>query len=117
MILADTSVWVEHFREPHSPLVPALESGRILSHPHVAGELLLGGLSDLALRLYQRLPAATLASDAEVHAMIARHTFSGAGIGYIDAHLLASTLLTPESRLLTRDRKLATVASRLGLAA
>nr|MBW4036397.1 type II toxin-antitoxin system VapC family toxin [Pseudomonadota bacterium] len=40
----------------------------------------------------------------------------GIGIGYIDAHLLASTLLTPDAALWTRDRRLHAAAQRLGLA-
>jgi hypothetical protein len=37
------------------------------------------------------------------------------GIGFADAHLLAAVKLTPGVRLWTRDRRLATVADRLGL--
>ena len=38
------------------------------------------------------------------------------GIGYTDAHLLASALLTAGGKLWTRDRKLHAQAERLGVA-
>lgn len=41
---------------------------------------------------------------------------SGLGIGYVDAHLLAATMLTTHARLWTRDRLLATLADQHGLA-
>ena len=44
-----------------------------------------------------------------------RHLF-GLGIGYVDAHLLAATLLTTDASLWTRDKRLAAVATRHGLA-
>jgi hypothetical protein len=42
---------------------------------------------------------------------------SGLGIGYVDAHLLASVKLTDDARLWTRDGRLAAAAARLDLAA
>ena len=117
MILADTSVWVEHLRRGAPDLASALEAGRVLAHPHILGELMLGGLPAEAIGLYERLPQAVLATEAEVHALIVRHRLSGSGIGYIDAHLLAATLLSPDACLHTLDRRLATVATRMNLAA
>jgi len=38
------------------------------------------------------------------------------GPHYVDACLLAATRLSPDARLWTRDRRLAQVAARLGLA-
>ena len=37
----------------------------------------------------------------------------GKGIGYIDAHLLASVTLTEAARLWTRDKRLAAIARQL----
>ena len=39
----------------------------------------------------------------------------GSGIGYVDAHLLASVSLTETARLWTRDKRLIDVAHRLKL--
>jgi predicted nucleic acid-binding protein len=41
----------------------------------------------------------------------------GLGIGWIDAHLLASAQLTPSTLLWTRDRRLRRAAETIGLAA
>jgi len=41
---------------------------------------------------------------------------AGVGVGYIDAHLLASVRLSADARLWTRDRRLLGVAEALGVA-
>jgi len=48
--------------------------------------------------------------------LIDRHGLWGTGIGYTDAHLLASALLTPGGRLWTRDKRLHDQAERLSVA-
>jgi hypothetical protein len=58
----------------------------------------------------------TVATDAEVLTLIEDRHLSRLGIGYVDAHLLAATLLTPGTRLWTRDKRLAAIAVRQGLA-
>lgn len=40
----------------------------------------------------------------------------GAGVGYVDAQLLAATRLTADTALWTGDRRLAAAATRLGIA-
>lgn len=117
MILADTSVWIEHFRHGESRLRDALEAAEVLVHPYVIGELACGNLRarESILGLLRRLPHAPLASDAEAHVMIERHRLMGRGIGWIDAHLLASTALLPSTTIWTRDRRLAEVARAIGL--
>ena len=61
------------------------------------------------LELLQGLPAAVVAGDAEVLLVIERHQLMGRGIGYVDAHLLASSRLS-HCRLWTQDRRLAALA-------
>jgi len=39
----------------------------------------------------------------------------GLGIGYVDAHLLAATLLTTDASLWARVRRLAAAAANLGI--
>ena len=118
MILVDTSVWIDHLRSGDLPLARALESGRVLMHPFVVGELACGNLQQRAvvLRLLGALPAAPTATDPEVLDMIERRALMGRGIGYNDAHLLASTALAADARLWTRDRRLERVAAELDLA-
>lgn len=119
MILADTSVWIDHLRRTDDALSDRLGRQQILVHPFVIGELALGSLKDRAqiIRELGRLPQAVTARDDEVLAMIDRHGLAGRGIGYIDAHLLASARLTAHARLWTRDKRLGDVAAELALAA
>lgn len=118
MILVDTSVWVDHLRSGDRELAGRLEAGEVMAHPFVIGELALGNLRqrELVLGALSELPAATVASDAEVLILIERQPLHGLGIGYVDAHLLASAMLTPDAALWTRDARLRDAATRLGLA-
>jgi predicted nucleic acid-binding protein len=117
VILVDTSIWVEHLRRGLPRLATLLQEGKVLIHPWVIGELACGNLSrrHQVLELLQGLPAATVASDAEVLLLIERKRLMGRGIGYVDVHLLASARLS-HCRLWTQDRRLASVAQEQGLA-
>ena len=119
MILADTSVWIDHFRAHDEKLAALLDKGRILAHPFVIGELALGHLRqrEIILGALLDLPQAIAATDAETFHLIAAHMLHGRGIGYLDAHLLASARLTSGARLWTHDRRLHDVADALGVAA
>jgi predicted nucleic acid-binding protein len=118
VILVDTSIWVDHFRNVDRDLADLLEKGRVIAHPLVIGELALGSLPQrqMLLRLVHRLPQATKASIDEALHFIDIHSLAGKGIGYVDVHLLASTQLSAGARLWTRDKRLAGVAEGLGLA-
>lgn len=117
MILTDTSVWVEHFRSSDSTLVSLLQRGDVLMHPFVLGEVALGNLGqrELVLDSLSNLPMAITARDDEVLGYINAARLWGLGIGYVDAHLLASARLTPHASLWTRDRRLDAAAEALGL--
>ncbi|WGM40128.1 type II toxin-antitoxin system VapC family toxin [Caulobacter sp. NIBR1757] len=119
MILLDTSVWVGHLRNGDAGVESLLNSGQVLCHSVVIGELALGNLANRArlLGLLKALPAAVEASHAEVMALVERRRLWGLGIGYGDAQLLAATHLTPDARLWTRDRRLGEVARDQGIAA
>ena len=118
MILLDTSVWIDHLRQGDAQVVSVLQSGLVLTHPFVVGELACGQLKSRAeiLGLLAALPQAKVAQEQEVLLFIERHGLMGRGIGYIDAHLLAATALTDGTRLWTRDKRLDTVAHKLELA-
>jgi predicted nucleic acid-binding protein len=117
MILIDTSVWIDHLRTGEPELAHLLEAGLAATHPLVVGELAMGNLRarDTVLGLLRALPQAVTASDDEVLAYVARHRLFGIGIGYADAHLLASTQLSAGASLRTRDRRLREASGRLGI--
>jgi predicted nucleic acid-binding protein len=119
VILVDSSVWVDHLRSGDATLARLLNDGRVIAHPFVVGELALGSLRqrELILTALQDLPQAVVASDIEVLRFINQQALYGLGIGYVDAHLLASVRLTAGGSLWTRDRRLQSVADRLGVAA
>jgi len=117
MILVDTSVWVDHLRQRNDRLKSLLENRQVVIHPFIVGELALGNLRqrDVVLSSLRDLPHSVAAANEEVLDFIARHALPGLGIGWVDAHLLASARLTSAS-LWSRDKRLKTVAIKLGLA-
>ena len=117
MILVDSSVWIGHLRSGNASLARLLDNGEVVAHPFVIGELALGNLTqrDLVLDAMRELPQANVAADFEVLHFIREEALFGRGIGYVDAHLLASVRLSPGTRLWTRDKRLHEVAGQLGL--
>jgi predicted nucleic acid-binding protein len=118
VILLDTSVWIDHLRQGDAQVASVLETGLVLSHPFVIGELACGQLKSRAeiLGLLAALPQALVAQEQEVLFFIERHSLMGRGIGYIDAHLLTATALTEGARLWTRDKRLDSLARELEIA-
>lgn len=117
MILADTSVWVDHFRSGDSEMRDRLNAGEVAIHPFIVAELALGSLRNRTrtLALLDQLPQVRAAQLSEVRAMIeARHLYN-VGIGLTDAHLIASVLISPAVALWTRDKQLRKVAEGLGI--
>ena len=117
MILADTSVWVDHLRSGDARLAGLLDAGRIAGHALVVAEIALGTLRDRAriLGLLDGLPSLPIAREDEVRVLIEHRRLFGRGIGFVDASLLASCLLAPGSFLWTRDRKLEAAARDIGV--
>lgn len=117
MILVDTSVWVDHFRTGVARLVELLGQSSVLSHPFVIGELACGQLANRGeiLSRLGDLPSARTATHDEVLHMIEVRSLMGRGIGWVDAHLLASASLTPGARLWTLDRRLHSLANEMGV--
>lgn len=117
MILVDTSVWIEHLRVGDATLARLLDDTAVLSHPWVTGEVALGHLRDRdgVVGLLRHLPQAVVADEDEVLHLIDREALYGAGIGYVDAQLLAATRLTSGARLWSNDECLRAAAARLEL--
>lgn len=118
MILVDTAVWIDHLRDSDPHLACLLDAGAVLGHPWVTGELALGSLTNRVeiLRLLDDLPQATTSTAVEVRELVGQHKLFSLGIGYVDAQLLAATMLTPDAALWTRVRRLHAAAQRLGVA-
>jgi hypothetical protein len=119
MILADTSIWVDHLRSGNAEIARLLGAGQIVMHPFIVAEIALGSLHNRRKRLaeMEALLEVRVAQLNEVRHMIEAHTLYSKGIGLTDAHLIASCLLTPGIQLWTRDGALFKVAQTLGIQA
>jgi len=118
VILADTSIWIDHFRRGDNDLVKIIGNDLLLCHPAVIGELALGSLRDrTAVLTFLRAQRETIvATHDEVMTLIERHSVFSMGIGYTDAHLLTSVLLDQRTSLWTRDKRLKLAALKAGAA-
>jgi predicted nucleic acid-binding protein len=118
VILADTSIWIDHFRRGDNDLVKVIGNDLLLCHPAVIGELALGSLRDrTAVLTFLRAQRETIvATHDEVMTLIEKHCIFSMGIGYTDAHLLASVLLDQRTSLWTRDKRLKLAARKAGAA-
>ena len=114
-MLVDTSVWVDHLRRGNAILAPHLGRAEVWCHPFVIGELACGRLKNRreVLALLTALPQVRQADHDEVLAFVESNGLGGSGIGWVDAHLLASAMLTSVP-LWTLDRRLASMARALG---
>jgi predicted nucleic acid-binding protein len=114
VILVDTSVWVDHLRRGDSVLVRHLNDGEVFCHPFVVGELACGNLKrrDEILSLLAAMPSATIATHEEALLLSTEQRLFGRGLGWVDVHLLASSLLS-RSTLWTRAKALKTAAEGL----
>jgi predicted nucleic acid-binding protein len=117
-VLADTSIWVDHFRRSDTRLAGLLGRGIVVMHPFVIGELVLGHVQIAEMIDDLRdLPRAVVADTDEILEFIAQRKLSGSGVGYVDVHLLAAAALAPETYVWTRDKRLRATAQSLSLAA
>lgn len=119
IVLVDTSVWIR-FLANRAPFAAGLEGllGRdeVCGHEFIYGELLIGdrGARATLLANYQRMDRAPLVSHDEVAAFVRDRRLTGRGIGWIDAHLLASALVG-RLTLWTADAALEEIADELGV--
>ncbi len=117
MILADTSIWIDHLRSGDNELHKLLNQGQIVIHPFIIAELALGSLQERAktLALLDLLPQVRVAQLSEVRLTIEARRLYNRGIGLADAHLIASVFINPPTLLWTRDTQLRKVAEGLGI--
>ena len=118
LVLADTSVWISHFRKPNPVLQTLLSADQVLCHPMVLIEIACGTpptprertLSDL-----RQLRSATVANTEEALALIEREKLQDSGCGAVDILLLGSVLLTSNALLWTLDKNLEALAARFDI--
>jgi hypothetical protein len=97
-------------------LTELLLDGRAVIHPWVVGELALGNLGRERSRFLedlQMLEQVPVVSDSEVLELVEARQLYASGIGWVDAHLLASALIAGAS-LWSFDLRLANLAFELG---
>ena len=116
MILVDTSVWIDHFHHSDEGLIELLCSNQVCIHPFVLGELSCGNISNRieVLSLLRTLRSIDLVLDEEVFILIEDRKLYGKGLGFIDIHILASSLIH-HIPIWTRDKSLKRVAGELGI--
>ncbi len=118
-ILADSSVWVAHFRKSNGVLQSLLAADRVLCHPLIVLELACGtppAPRERTLGYLKKLQQSAIATAEETLALIEKEQLHDLGCRAVDMSLLASVLLTPEALLWTVDKNLDAVASRLDVA-
>jgi predicted nucleic acid-binding protein len=117
MILADTSVWVEHFRRGVPDFATTLQNGQISIHPVVLGELASGNLAKRAqtLAALRSLPCTKAGTTDECLDFIEARTLYGRGVGWNDVQLLVAARLS-RNRLWSLDTRLTAAAEELGIA-
>jgi predicted nucleic acid-binding protein len=117
MILVDTSVWIDHLHASEPELVGLLDRSQVSQHPMVIAELALGRIGARAevLGLLAELPSTSVATHGELLAFVESHSLHGQGLSLVDAHVLAAVMLTPASRLWTRDKRLHAAARELSV--
>ncbi len=112
-------MWIRSFRDraPYAATLDSLlETEDVAGHELVYGELLIGdrGGRHKFLALYQQMRQARMVAHEEVVEMVTVRKLHGRGIGWIDAHLLASALVEG-IQLWTADPRLAAIAGELGV--
>jgi predicted nucleic acid-binding protein len=117
MILVDTSIWIDHLRKGNDTLSLLLEQDLVLIHPFIIGELACGSMVNRQeiLALLATLPATAAAEHDEVLRLVETEHLYGVGVGWIDAHLIASAQLS-QALLWTSDARLKRIAESLGIA-
>lgn len=116
LVLADTSVWIDHLRGDEPGLAALLNASQVACHPFVVGELACGNLRDRAnfLHLLEQLPQVSAATHDEVLALVDAHHLAGNGLGWIDMHLLAAARIN-DTPLWTQDKRLRSAAAELSI--
>jgi predicted nucleic acid-binding protein len=117
MVLVDTSVWIDHFNRTDEPLQCLLQEGEAAVHPFILGELACGNFKNRKeiLRLLNDMPCIEKISTEEFYLFLERNRLYGTGLGFVDVHILASSVLS-ECLIYTRDSTLLRIAETMKIA-
>jgi predicted nucleic acid-binding protein len=115
-LVVDTSVWIDHFSGRRPDLAPDLNSLRVLTHEFIVGELRMGTIprGDPNLEVLESLPRLATRVHDEVAEFVTRFRLQGSGIGWLDAHVLASAW-ADGAQLWTNDTSMLRAAARAGV--
>ena len=115
-VLADTSVWVGHFKHANERLVELLDVGLVVCHPHIVVEVACGTPPNRReiIEMLGQLDQVPVATHDELLSLVERRAFAGRGCGFVDVSLLAATLLSDATQLWSLDRRLDAAAAELG---
>lgn len=116
MILADTSVWIDHFRSGNHELKRLLDNNEVVCHPFIIGELACGNLKNRKeiLALLHALTIIDMVENQEMLAFIEKHQLMGKGLGLVDIQILSSALLN-NVQLWTLDKRLQQASIKLNI--
>jgi predicted nucleic acid-binding protein len=118
-VLADSSVWVAHFRKSNGLLQSLLATDQVLCHPLIVLELACGtppAPRERTLGDLKKLQQSVIATTEETLELLERVQLQDLGCGAVDVSLLASVLLTPDTLLWTVDKHLNDLATRMSVA-
>ena len=117
MVLADTSIWIDHFNRSDSILITLLNDYEVVMHPYILGELACGNFKNRKkiFGLLSNLPTINKISDEEYFLFLENNKLYGKGLGFVDIHLLASSLIH-RCEIYTRDKTLLSIANTYTIA-
>ena len=116
MVLVDTSVWIDHFRNGNDQLTGLLNNGEVFCHQFIIGEIACGNLKNRSeiLNSLKMLPHSLNVHHEEIMLFIENNKIMGQGLGYIDIALLVSSILT-SIPIWTLDKRLYKIVKKLNI--
>ena len=119
MILADTSVWIDFFRDkPETRLLRALlHEENVAIHSWIIGELMMGDLSPCRTKILEQvnlLSSVPVYPVDELSHFVEKEKLYGHGLSLVDVQLLYASIVT-DSPLWTLDKALKRMATKYGV--
>ncbi len=116
-ILIDTNIWIQHFKTKQESIIKILHNEEIVSHPLILGELHLGVYNNPSERqkvieLLNQLECLNFETNSLIYEFINSQKLYGKKIGFIDSHLLYSTIKN-KVKLWTMDKNLLLLARQM----